>query len=71
MKPINRRELIRRLREFGFEGPYGGGKHSFMRRGYLKLRLPNPHQGDISIPLLKEILRQAGITEEEWDWQDV
>lgn len=66
MKPINRRELIRRLRSFGFEGPFSGGRHSFMRKGQLKLRIPNPHEGDISVPLLKEILRQAGITEENW-----
>jgi YcfA-like protein. len=66
MKPINRRELIRCLRSFGFEGPFSGGRHSFMRKGQLKLRIPNPHEGDISVPLLKEILRQAGITEENW-----
>jgi len=67
MKPISRRELIRRLRFFGFEGPFSGGRHSFMRHGQVKLRIPNPHQGDISVPLLKEILKQAGIMEKEWE----
>ncbi|MEW6447274.1 MAG: type II toxin-antitoxin system HicA family toxin [Bacillota bacterium] len=67
MKPVSRQEFIRRLRRLGFEGPFSGGKHSFMRRGALKLRIPNPHQGDISPGLLKEILRQAGITKEEWE----
>ncbi|MDR9769522.1 hypothetical protein [Acetomicrobium sp.] len=38
-----------------------------LRRGTLKLRVPNPHVGDISIPLLKEILRQVGIFEDEWN----
>jgi predicted RNA binding protein YcfA (HicA-like mRNA interferase family) len=38
-----------------------------MRRGALKLRIPNPHEGDIGPALLKEILRQAGITREEWE----
>lgn len=38
-----------------------------MRREKLKLRIPNPHQGDIGLPLLKEILRQANISEDEWD----
>lgn len=34
----------------------------------LKLRIPNPHgSGDISYSLLKEILRQAGISNEEWN----
>jgi hypothetical protein len=38
-----------------------------MRRGTLKLRVPNPHVGGISPSLLKEILRQAGISEDEWN----
>jgi hypothetical protein len=37
-----------------------------MTRGNGKLRIPNPHQGDISLPLLKRILQQGGITEQEW-----
>ncbi|MCR4420397.1 MAG: type II toxin-antitoxin system HicA family toxin [Clostridia bacterium] len=67
MKPLSRRELIRRLRRLGFEGPFSGGRHSFMRRGQLKIRVPNPHQSDISASLIKEILRQAGISQKEWD----
>ena len=67
MNPKNRRELIKRLKTLGFTGPYSGGRNSFMKRGPLKLRAPNPHVGDISIPLLKEILRQAGISEDEWN----
>lgn len=70
MKPLSRHELIRRLRSFGFEGPFSGGRHSFMKHGQFKLRIPNPHAGDISVPLLKEILKQAGISEDEWDKQD-
>lgn len=69
MKPVSRRELIRRLRSFGFESPFSGGHHSFMKRGRLKLRIPNPHGKDISVPLLSEILRQAGISEDEWEKQ--
>ncbi|HBY57855.1 MAG TPA: hypothetical protein DEG96_08385 [Candidatus Atribacteria bacterium] len=70
MKAVSRRELIRRLRMLGFTGPFVGGRHSFMGRGQLKLRIPNPHKGDISISLLKEILRQAGISEKEWNNKD-
>ncbi|MGQ9497493.1 MAG: type II toxin-antitoxin system HicA family toxin [Desulfotomaculales bacterium] len=68
MKPVGRQELIRRLRRLGFEGPFSGGKHSFMRRGRLKLRIPNPHhQEEIGPGLLREILRQAGISPDDWD----
>jgi len=39
-----------------------------MKNGPLKVRIPNPHKsGTISGPLVGEILRQAGITAEQWD----
>ena len=65
--PIKRRDLIRYLRLIGFEGPYSGGKHQFMAKGAHKIRIPNPHGEEIGVSLLKEILRQAGISAEDWD----
>lgn len=41
--------------------------HASGRCGTLKLRIPNPHYADIGPVLLMEILRQAGITKEEWE----
>lgn len=67
MKPVSRKELIRRLRALGFTGPYSGGRHQFMKREQLKLRIPNPHGEDISVQLLKLILKQAGIKEKQWE----
>jgi len=64
--PIKRSDLIRNLRKLGFEGPYTGGKHQYMVRGEVRVVLPNPNQGDISRDLLARILRQAGISREEW-----
>lgn len=64
--PIKRRELIYYLRQLGFEGPYSGGRHQFMIRGSVTIRVPNPHQGDIGKELLARILRQAQISKEEW-----
>ena len=58
--------MVRKLRALGFDGPYHGGKHHFMTKGELRLTIPNPHTHDIGIPLLKEILAQAGISREEW-----
>ena len=67
IKPISLRKLIQRLHEdFGFDGPYSGGKHQFMIKGELKLRVPNPHIGDISTGLISNILKQAGIKNSEW-----
>lgn len=65
--PIKRHDLIRWLRQCGFDGPYAGGRHQFKKRGRLKLPIPNPHQGDIGLQLLKRILAKAGITEDEWE----
>ena len=65
--PVSRRELIRRLLTLGFDGPYTGGRHEFLLRGDIRLILPNPHRGEISVDLLTRLLRQAGITREEWE----
>jgi len=64
--PVSRRELIERLSRLGFEGPYAGGRHQFMLRGDRRLILPNPHRGEISVDLLARLLRQSGVSREEW-----
>ena len=65
--PIKRKELIHYLRRLEFEGPFSGGRHQLMQRGDITLRIPNPHQDDIGRELLSRVLRQAGITREEWE----
>lgn len=37
-----------------------------MIKGDLSIPVPNPHHGDISVGLLKEILKQAGIKDKDW-----
>jgi predicted RNA binding protein YcfA (HicA-like mRNA interferase family) len=65
---ISRRELIRKFRTFGFEGPVSGGKHQFMVKAQRKIRIPNPHGSrEIHVSLVNEILRQAEISHKEWD----
>ena len=66
LTPVSRAELLRRLRSLGFEGPFVGGHHFFMVRGDLRLIVPNPHRADIGVDLLARILRQAGVSREEW-----
>ncbi|WP_250126156.1 type II toxin-antitoxin system HicA family toxin [Chroococcidiopsis sp. CCMEE 29] len=65
--PIKRRDLIACLRQLGFDGPFSGKKHQFMSKGVLRVRIPNPHQGDISKGLLATVLIEAGISREEWE----
>jgi predicted RNA binding protein YcfA (HicA-like mRNA interferase family) len=65
--PVRRVDLVRALRSLGFTGPFSGGKHEFMVRGDVTLRIPNPHQGDIGKDLLARILRQGRIDRDEWE----
>ena len=66
LNPVSRRELVRKLKELGFEGPFVGGKHHWMRRDGLRLTIPNPHGGAIDPGLIRRILRQSGITVDKW-----
>ncbi len=45
---------MKKFRLLDFDGPYSGGHHLFMVKGNLKLRIPNPHPGDISKHLVSE-----------------
>jgi predicted RNA binding protein YcfA (HicA-like mRNA interferase family) len=65
--PIAWRDLIRALQAAGFEGPYPGKRHPFMLRGAQKLILPNPHRSDIGTTLLHNVLKQAGISRDDWE----
>ncbi len=68
--PISRQNLIRCLCAMGFDGPYSGGKHSFLLKGEVRLTIPNPHKGDIGRELPARILRQAGISRQQWEQVD-
>ncbi len=64
---ISWRRLVQKFRRLGFDGPYAGGRHLFMKKSDLKVIIPNPHGKDISKQLVSEILNQAGITNKEWE----
>jgi predicted RNA binding protein YcfA (HicA-like mRNA interferase family) len=64
---ISWRDLIRALQAAGFEGPFAGKRHPYMYRGKSRLILPNPHRGNISVGLLQQVLKQAGISREDWE----
>ena len=66
-KPISRRELISRLKTFGWAGPFPGKNHMYMEQGERRLPIPNPHGGDLDWTLTKRIMKQAGISQQEWD----
>lgn len=67
LSPVSCNELIRKLHTLGFEGPYTGkGPHPLMWKGMTRVMIPNPHRSDVSVDLIKKILRQGEIDREEW-----
>lgn len=66
-KPIKRRELLRRMRTFGWEGEYQQGKHPFMVKSGVRVTIPNPHRGELDWSLVKRILKDADIDPIEWE----
>jgi len=65
LTPVSWPELIRKLKAFGFEGPFQGG-HPYMIKGSFVLTIPNPHRTEISVDLITRIIRQVGISRYEW-----
>jgi len=66
-KPVSRRELIHKLKKLGFNGPFSGGRHQFMEQRGFKIIIPNPHGKDIGSLLLSKILRDIGISSQEFE----
>jgi predicted RNA binding protein YcfA (HicA-like mRNA interferase family) len=62
-----RTDVIRSLRQLGFVGPYSGEKHQLMVKEHIRVRIPNPHRGDIGKNLLRAVLRETGVSLAEWE----
>ena len=67
LAPISRVKLIQRFKNLGWEGPFKGSKHDTMYKDGVAITIPNNHRSeDISVGLLRTILRNAGISREKW-----
>jgi predicted RNA binding protein YcfA (HicA-like mRNA interferase family) len=67
LAPVSRRDLIRWLGDLGFNGPFNGADNEFMTKGAVRVKLPNLHnRRDIGVDLLVRILRNSGISRDEW-----
>lgn len=66
LNPVSWPELVHKLKALGFEGPFYGGKHPYMIKGSFVLTLSNPHRGTIGVDLIQRIIRQIGISRDEW-----
>lgn len=65
--PISVSDLIRALRDAGFDGPFHGRKHRYMNRGTTVVAIPNPHGSSIDTGLLRRLLRRAEIDRSTWE----
>ncbi|MBM4460288.1 MAG: type II toxin-antitoxin system HicA family toxin [Chloroflexi bacterium] len=68
LTPLKSSEVVRKLRQLGYDGPIPGGRHMRMVHPESGQIIPIPvHSGkDISVGLIREIIRQVGITRDEW-----
>jgi predicted RNA binding protein YcfA (HicA-like mRNA interferase family) len=66
LKPLNRRELARKLKKLNLSGPFSGGRHQYFIKGNRKIFIPNPHRKDIGVKILKRIIKDIEIDEEEF-----
>ena len=69
LSPLKPQQVIRKLRKLGFVGPIPGGRHVRMVHAETGQIIPPPmHEGkDISVGLIRAIIREVGITPEEWN----
>jgi len=68
LTPLKPKQVFRKLRRLGFVGPIPGGRHARMVHPQTGQIIPVPvHQDkDVSVGLIREIIREVGITREEW-----
>lgn len=66
LKPISRKELIRKLKRAGFSGPFSGAKHQYMLRSRLKIFIPNPHGKDIGLKIIKRVIVDINTSDKEF-----
>lgn len=66
LSPVSWHAFVKKLRFYGFDGPYQEGKHPYMVKGNISISIPNPHDGEVRVDLLRRILNQAGISRLDW-----
>jgi predicted RNA binding protein YcfA (HicA-like mRNA interferase family) len=68
LTPLKSRQVIEKLRALGYEGPIAGGRHSRMVHRKTGKIIPIPIHGgkDVSVGLIRAIIRDLGITPDEW-----
>ena len=67
LRPLRAREVVRKLERAGFAFRRQSGSHArYVHADGRGVTVPM-HPGDIPLPVVRSILRQAGLTSEEWE----
>jgi len=67
LRPLRAREIIRRLEKAGFVYRRQSGSHArYVHSDGRGVTVPM-HPGDVPVPVLRSILRQAGLSVENWE----
>ncbi len=57
LRPLKRRDFIRKLRALRFQGPYSGTRHQFMISGQHRQTIPS--NSEYSVPQIRMLVRQV------------
>jgi predicted RNA binding protein YcfA (HicA-like mRNA interferase family) len=64
LKPLHRKELIRKIKKLGFDGPFIWGNHDYLiNKNNFKIVIPNTHSWkDIPVPIISAIIKQLNVS---------
>jgi len=68
LKPITRKELIRKLQKLWFDWPFSWWKHSYLKNKFnFKITIPNLHGGKILWrPIISRICNEIKVNKSEF-----
>jgi len=67
LRPLRAREIVRKLEHAGFVFRRQSGSHArYVHSDGRGVTVPM-HPGDIPLPVVRSILRQSGLSSEEWE----
>lgn len=66
IKPEPAQKIIKRLEKHGFIFTYQKGSHQYYKKGKDFLTCVSVHPGDLPIGTIRAIIRQSGLTREEF-----
>ncbi len=67
LRPLRAREIVRKLERTGFAFRRQTGSHARYVHPDGRGVTVSIHPGDVPVPVVRSILRQAGLSVEEWE----